>query len=558
MNDIKTLIMMQLKDKLDLGFIKDKAQLIRKIVFFALRFIIVAGLAFVLFFLSSYLKIFHNSPYIPTSVMTMVLTFILGVSTFTCTIELIKSLYMAEDNQMLITYPISANRIFLSKIVVYYIYEIYKNVTFTLPIFLAYGLLAPVNWFFYIWVFLSFFFLSMIPVVLAVVLSIPGLFITRFLTRFRLAKIILYVAILGLFIYALVRLFLLIPDEINILSYWGPIKILLTNITNFFQHYFAVVYALVIMVVGKYDATMHYSYLNGDVWLIFLTLLVAIAVLFASVYFLSRYIFIKMTSKSFEYEKRTKIKVLMNRRLPRLLTFVLKELRLLFRTGDFAYNFIATYVSIPLFVLLINQIFASMDLYLNGRFIIQVFTILIIMLPLLSSNSLIATMYSKEGRTAYLKRTKPINAIFPLLAKLIPNIFLSLISLAVSLYVFNLYFDYLTINITFLSLALTFIQIGHLLFCALIDLMNPQNEQYATAGERYSNPNEIRATIFAFAVAFLTAFIILGFVLEEQSSPEKLFNLAFLKIAILGIIFLGVAIYMFIEKIKAYYYDRIS
>lgn len=490
--------------------------------------------------------------------MTMVLTFILGISTFTCTIELIKSLYMAEDNQMLITYPISANRIFLSKIIVFYLYEIYKNFTFTLPIFLAYGFLAPVTWFFFIWVFLSFFFISMIPVVLAVVFSIPGLFINRFMTRFRLAKIFLYLTILGLLVYALVRLFLLIPDEINILSYWGPIKILLTNITNFFQHYFAVVYALVIMVVGKYDATMHYSYFSGDVWLIFLTLLVTIAVLFASVYFLSRYIFIKMTSKSFEYEKRTKIKVLMNRRLPRFLTFIIKELRLLFRTGDFAYNFVATYVSIPLFVLLINQIFASMDLYLNGRFIIQVFTILIIMLPLLSSNSLIATMYSKEGRTAYLKRTKPVNAIFPLLAKLIPNIFLSLLSLAISLYVFNFYFNYLLINIMFLSLALAFIQIGHLLFCALIDLMNPQNEQYATAGERYSNPNEIKATIFAFAVAFLTAFIILGLVLEEQSSPERLFNLAFLKIAILGIVFLGVAIYMFIEKIKAYYYDRIS
>ncbi|NCA95217.1 MAG: hypothetical protein EOM79_03900, partial [Epsilonproteobacteria bacterium] len=236
MNDIKTLIMMQLKDKLDLGFIKDKAQLIRKIVFFALRFIIAAGLAFVLFFLSSYLKIFHNSPYIPTSVMTMVLTFILGISTFTCTIELIKSLYMAEDNQMLITYPISANRIFLSKIIVFYLYEIYKNFTFTLPIFLAYGFLAPVTWFFFIWVFLSFFFISMIPVVLAVVFSITGLFINRFMTRFRLAKIFLYLTILGLLVYALIRLFLLIPDEINILSYWGPIKILLTNITNFFQH----------------------------------------------------------------------------------------------------------------------------------------------------------------------------------------------------------------------------------------------------------------------------------------------------------------------------------
>lgn len=558
MNDIKTLIIMQLKDKLDIGFIKDRAQLIRKIVFFVVRFLIVAAIAFGLFFVSSFLKIFHNSPFLPTSVMTMVMTIILLISTFTCTIELIKSLYMSQDNQVLITYPISANRVFLSKIVVFYIYEIYKNVTFTLPIFIAYGLLSPVSWFFYIWVFLSFFFISMIPVVLGVVLSIPGLFIMRFLNRFRIIKVLFFILILGAFIYILANLFLLIPNEINVLNYWGPIKVLLSNVTDFFQRYFLIIYALVIMVVGKYDVSMNYSYLNFDVWLIFLSLILVMAILFFSVYFLSRFIFIKMTSASFEFEKRSKIKALMNRRLPRFFSFILKELRLISRTGEFTYNFIATYVSIPLFILLINQIFSSMDLYANGQFIVQSFNILIIMLPLLASNSLVATMYSKEGRTAYLKRTKPVAIIFPLLAKLLPNIVLSLVSLGVSLYIFNDYFNYIPINIAFLCLALAFVQIGHLLFCALMDLMNPQNEQYATAGEQISNPNEIKATIFAFILAFLVALITLAFLLEEQFKPEVDFNLAFLKIALIGIIFVGVAIYMFVEKIKAYYYDRVS
>jgi hypothetical protein len=549
---------MQLKDKLDIGFIKDRAQLIRKIVFFVVRFLIVAAIAFGLFFVSSFLKIFHNSPFLPTSVMTMVMTIILLISTFTCTIELIKSLYMSQDNQVLITYPISANRVFLSKIVVFYIYEIYKNVTFTLPIFIAYGLLSPVSWFFYIWVFLSFFFISMIPVVLGVVLSIPGLFIMRFLNRFRIIKVLFFILILGAFIYILANLFLLIPNEINVLNYWGPIKVLLSNVTDFFQRYFLIIYALVIMVVGKYDVSMNYSYLNFDVWLIFLSLILVMAILFFSVYFLSRFIFIKMTSASFEFEKRSKIKALMNRRLPRFFSFILKELRLISRTGEFTYNFIATYVSIPLFILLINQIFSSMDLYANGQFIVQSFNILIIMLPLLASNSLVATMYSKEGRTAYLKRTKPVAIIFPLLAKLLPNIVLSLVSLGVSLYIFNDYFNYIPINIAFLCLALAFVQIGHLLFCALMDLMNPQNEQYATAGEQISNPNEIKATIFAFILAFLVALITLAFLLEEQFKPEVDFNLAFLKIALIGMIFVGVAIYMFVEKIKAYYYDRVS
>jgi len=185
MNDIKTLVIMQLKDKLDFGFIKDKGLTIRKIVFFVLRFIIVAAIAYALFFVSSFLRIFHNSPFIPTSIMTMMMSIILVISTLACTTELIKSLYMAEDNQVLVTYPISANRIFLSKIIVFYLYEIFKNFTFTLPIFIAYGIISPVNWFFFIWVFLSFFFVSMIPVVFGVVLSLPGFFLSRFFARYR-------------------------------------------------------------------------------------------------------------------------------------------------------------------------------------------------------------------------------------------------------------------------------------------------------------------------------------------------------------------------------------
>jgi ABC-2 type transport system permease protein len=549
---------MQLKDKLDLGFIKDKAQLIRKIVFFVLRFIIVAGIAYVLFYVSSFLRIFHNSPFIPTSVMTMLLTIMLVISTFACTSELIKSLYMAEDNQVLVTYPISANRIFLSKIIVFYLYEVYKNFTFSLPIFIAYGMISPVNWFFYIWVFISFFVVSMIPVVLGVVLSIPGFFITRFFAHYQILKIIVFIAILSGFIYLLVRLILLIPAEINILHYWGPIKVLLSDVTNVFQNYFKAVYYVVIMVVGKYDITMKYTYLNNEVWLVLLCLVGILAALFMAAYFLARFIFVKMTSTSFEYEKRFRLKALLNRRLPTFLSFVRKEIRLLFRTGQFTANFIATYISIPLFILLINQIFSSMDLYPNGQFAVQAFNILIIMLPLLASNSTIATIYSKEGRTAYMKRTKPVEIVFPLFAKLIPNIVFSVASLLASLYIFNAHMHYLSSNIILLAVALVLIQVGHILFCALLDLMNPQNEQYATAGEQISNPNEIKATVFAFITSFLVALITLGLLVEEQFMPYQSFNYAFLKILLLSAAFFGVAIYMFVAKIKAYYYDRIN
>ena len=558
MNDIKTLVIMQLKDKLDLGFIKDKAQLIRKIVFFVLRFAIVTALSYGLFYLSAFLRIFHNSPYIPASVMTVVMTIVLVFSTITCTNDLIKALYNSPDNQVLITYPISANKVFLSKIIVFYINEIYRSFSFTVPLFFAYSFLAPTHWFFYIWVFFAFFVISLIPVVLGVVLSIPGLYISRFLSRHRVIKIIIFAAILSLSIYLLVRVILLIPDEINVIHYWGPIKTLLSDIMSFFHKYFLPVYYVVALVLGEYDITMKYTYASIDVWAIFGCLLLILSILFLSIYFLSRFIFVKMASASFEYEKKIKVKAFLNRRLPRFLSFVVKELRIIMRTGEFAYNFIATYVSIPLILLLINQVFASMDLISSGESVVQSFNILIILLPLLSSNSMIATMYSKEGRTAYLKRAKPVLPIWPLTAKLIPNILLSLVCLGVSLFIFNSYMNYVAINIIFLTISLAFIQIGHILFCALFDLMNPQNEQYATTGEHVNNPNDIKATVLAFATSFLFALITMAFLFEEKTMPDVSFDLTFVKMLAISIAYVGTAIYLYREQITAYYYERIG
>jgi hypothetical protein len=558
MNDVKTLVMMQLTDKLDFSFVRDRAALIRKIVFFVLRFLIVALVALGLFFLASFLKIFHNSPYLPTSVMTMLLSIMLVISTFSCTTGLVQSLYLAQDNQVLVTYPVSANRIFLSKIIIFYIYEIYKNVTFTLPIFIAYGILSPVSWVFYFWVLFAFLFVSLIPVVLGVVFSLPVLMINRFFTRAPFFKNLFSTLLVAGFVYLIVRVILIIPEEINIINYWGPIKNLLTNITTFFQTVFLPVYYVVVMVIGKYDASMRYTYWHPEPVLVFLALIAVLAALFFMAYFLSRFLFIKMTSRSFEYEKNIRIQKPTNKPLPPFISFLLKEIRLAARSGAFAYSFMTTYIAIPLIILLLNQIFDSMDLYANGEFMVQAFNVFIILLPLLASNSVLATVYSKEGRVGYMKRAKPVVIVFPLLAKILPNIVLSLISLGVSVYIFDAHMHYELTNIVLLGLGLGFIQVGHILYCAILDIMNPQNEQYATTGDQISNPNETKATIIAFIVAFLVAMVTLGFMIEEQVMPEVAYNPAFTKIMIIGAIFLGTAIYLFISKIKAYYYDPVQ
>ncbi|MFA5686794.1 MAG: hypothetical protein WCZ47_00640 [Bacilli bacterium] len=556
--DLKTLIAMQLKDKLDLGFVKNKGQLIRKIVFFILRFIIVGVISFALFYVASFFKIFHNSPFLPTSLMTIVLTIIFVISTITSSNELLKSLYLAKDNALLVTYPTTLNKVFFSKIVVYYLYELYKNFTFVVPIFLAYGLLSPVSPFFYLWVLVTFFVVTLIPVILGVVISIPLFYINVFLNRVRFLKTVVFITLLSLFIWLVVEIILLIPPRINILFLWEPIKAGLSEISIFFQKYFVFVYYIVVMIFGKLNTSRVYSYLSWEPWLIFFSTIFILGVLFMLAYYVSRFIFLKMISQGDSYGKSLKPKAILNVRHSRFITFIIKEVRLLLRNGEFAYNFLATYISIPIIILLVNQIFAGMDLYVKGQFFVQAFNVLLILLPLLASNGLIATMYSKEARTAYMKRTKPVNALIPLFAKLIPNLVLSLTSIVVSLIVFNIYMNFIFINIFLLALGMIFIQVGHLFLSGLLDLMNPQNEQYATTGTHVQNPNETKSIILAFVIAFAYALITLAFILEAVTDPSIKFSVGFLKMFFIGLGFALIVLYLYKENIKVYYNQRVE
>jgi hypothetical protein len=167
-------------------------------------------------------------------------------------------------------------------------------------------------------------------------------------------------------------------------------------------------------------------------------------------------------------------------------------------------------------------------------------------------------MYSKEARTAYMKRTKPVNALIPLFAKLIPNLVLSLTSIVVSLIVFNIYMNFIFINIFLLALGMIFIQVGHLFLSGLLDLMNPQNEQYATTGTHVQNPNETKSIILAFVIAFAYALITLAFILEAVTDPSIKFSVGFLKMFFIGLGFALIVLYLYKENIKVYYNQRVE
>ena len=128
MKHLQALVMMQLKDKLDFDFLSSKRTLISKIVFTLLKFIIVTAAAMGVFKISLMIGLFSlSSSLVPTYVMVFVFGLIFLLSTLSATLGLMHSLYFADDNKVLITFPVNTNLLFLSKLIVFYVFELLRS-----------------------------------------------------------------------------------------------------------------------------------------------------------------------------------------------------------------------------------------------------------------------------------------------------------------------------------------------------------------------------------------------------------------------------------------------
>ena len=417
-----------------------------------------------------------------------------------------------------------------------------------MPVLLAYGIFSGFHWLFYPWLIVSFFVISAIPVLIGAIISIPLMYIISFIKQNRVIQTLVYVVFgLGV-IGGVVYLITLIPPNFDLIASFGKVYWQIQDFLNGFNRIFKPLAYIVQMICGKY-IFLKWHLFSMETLYIMLSLIGVICALFGLSYVISRPLFFKMASKPFEYKKKTITKAYKNKTRNLLKTSLVKEFRTNFRESKFVYNYGMVLVVLPIAILLLNKIFSAMNTRLQGAYMIFSFNILIIMLILLASNNLIASIYSSDGRTAYLMKTLPHNHSRYLFPKLVIPIVISFVSIIVTVIIFGLFNDVKTYNLILLMITLFSFYIGHMMWSAEMDLMNPQNEQYATTGEVNNNPNERKSTILAFLISFLVFGLSLFFFMERA-------KFAWLKIAIMGLVFAVSRIYFYFAKIKVYYGEK--
>ena len=545
---LKSLTMMQLKEKLDMSYLKSFRRTLFKIVWLLIEFAAVTAICFLLLYFFKVKGVFSLINDIPVSVIAIVYGIMLTLSVLSTTIGLVNSLYFSRDNQVLLTLPAESWLIFVSKLAVYYIYELRKSVMYIMPVFVAYGIVQHFAWFYYLWVAALFVFLSVLPVAVSALLSMPAMYAYQLVKKAQWLQYTLIALGLGALTFVAVKLINLIPDNIDIVKSWGTIYWKIQAGLDWFTKHMTVLYGLTTLIVGKRYGFTQKLFTLSTLWS-FLILIAVIAVCITLCMLLARPLFYKMASKPFEYTKKTNVKRQDNKPCGKFLTAVKKEFLIGMRDNSLISLFCLLVIVLPVAIMLLNKIYSAMNTRLLGTQLTVGFNYLLIMLVMLQSNISVASVYSRDGSAAYLNKIQPTGYAPLLLSKLVFNLLIGLLGVIVTFVSYGLFKPLNVGSIILMAVSVYSVYVCHLFWSAETDVMNPQHEQYATFNSQSNNPNENISALLMFILA--AVMFVIALLLSMESMTK-----AWIKVSILSVVLAAAKAFTFFLKVKMFYKEK--
>ena len=551
MKNLITLVKMQLKEKLDLKGKSLKTMGVFRVALAVLvpllKFAAVTALCAVFIIVAARLNLFSIYGTVPPEVISLVFLAMLVTSVFSCTAGLTKSMYYSRDNAILLTLPCSPTEVYLSKLVIFLVFELKRNFSFIVPLFVAYYITHGYSAVFYPWMLISFVFLSVFTVSLGALLSIPTMWFCNFFRQKKILQMVSLFAVVGTVYAALLFAISLIPENIDPVATWDKTSV---DIRDFLRAYvlnFNELYDMSCLMLGDYYYQIPlFKFLPMLLRLV--KLLIVSALLFGFGMLIVRPMFYKMASKPFEYLKK-KVKPKKNRKVSPILSPLRVELLSMTRNIGSVFSSVGVLISVPILIFLLNKIFLAMNTRDTGEYMIVAFNVLIIMLVSLNGNCSVASAFSRDGRASYLIKTQPVKNYVLLVSRLIPVASVVCLSLLATAVIILNTTKLAGSDVVMLMLALAFIYLAHMFYSAELDIMNPQYEIYATVGNSDNNPNETKSTVLAFIVSFATAAA--TFLLLSEGRGH-----VYLKLLIVGFLLAVYCAWSFFDKIKLYYKEK--
>lgn len=552
MKNLMILVKMQLKEQLNFKRLDVKNvnlfHVLASTLGAVLKFALVTVLCGAFLLAANMLGLFSLTNTVPSTVISIVFSIMLLMSIISCVIGLTKSMYYARDNAVLLTLPALPVQVYLSKLIIFFIFELKRNLSFIVPLFIAYYFTHNYQIGAYPWMLFCIIWVSLFTVAVGALLSIPAMWIANFFRHHKSLQIGSIAITVAAAVFALFYGISLIPENIDLLATWQTTFWEIQDFLNAYAENFSALYDITRLMLGE-TKNLVTTFPILPTFLRFISLAGVTVLLLGLGLLIVQPLFYKMASTPFEYLKKpTKPKK--NLAHSPLVSPIRNEMLITFKSTDRMFANVGIMISIPILIYFLNKIFLAMNTRALGDYMIVGFNILIVLLILLNANTYASSIYSRDGRSSYLMKTQPTSYYILIVAKLVPNTIFALLSLLATYFVI---LDTLPVdptNIGLLAGAILATYFAHLLYSAEQDLMNPQTELYATVGSSESNPNESKATLSAFIISFVAALVVFLLLMEGSGSN------VYLKFLLVALAAMAYRCFLFFRKIKLYYKEK--
>ena len=532
MSTILNLLRLQIDNKTDL-LKTHSPQKMAASIFKALLFIVIftGAVAVILF------RIFALGIHANAELVAIVLLVTQAISLCFAVGNVINTLYLCRDNEMLICLPVTPNQLFISKALLIYIKEVAVNAVISVPLFFSLGFFGGLGVSFFLSIPLLLLLMPILPITLAAFISIPIMAVIRFLKSRTTLSIAIILILVSVCLTGYIMLISSFAESFNIASkQLETVRKINEVILAFGQNtliYFSLASAM----------------LNFKKWY-YISIFVIVCALVATVAILiirPLYFKIAMTSLENTIRKEAKKKGFVAEKP--FASLIKREVSCIFRSPTDVFEYFLFTLLMPFIVFSYDKLMMSITVNQAGVNMIAGSHVMIVAIMAMLSNIVSASAISRDGGNFYTSKIIPVNYYTQIFAKLTFNAIFTvgalILTMIVSLFIYPAW------QVILGTVAVIFASIGHIALSIDMDIKSPSinmqdNEQASNASE--STPKSL-------IIGLLIGFI-LGLIIIMSASSGSAVG-PFLLIILLSLIFAVYRVWILILRINLAY-DKIE
>jgi len=454
MRTLFSLLKFQIDNKTDLLKASSPKMMIKAILRAVL--ILVAAVFVVSFALN---KVLVLGFLISAELIALVLLVTQAISIIFATANVINTLYLNKDNELLICLPITPNQLFVSKLLVIYLKELAVNAMISIPLFITLGGFSSVGASYYLSIPILLLLLPVFPIVIAAFISMPIMAIIRFLQKHTVISIVVIFSLIAGVLWLYLSFIGNIASEFNIASEQfetvRKINIAIADIGKYIIVYFQLASAM--LSFGK--------------WYYFALYLLICGIVSVAAIMFTRRRFFKLAMVSLENTVKGKRRFKPFKKRSVFVSLFQKELFCVFRSFSEVFEYFLFTLLMPFIVFSYDRLLMTITVNQAGINMIAGAHVMVVAIMAMLSNISSASAISRDGGNFHTSKTIPVDFFTQMFVKFSFNAIFTVTAIILTAVISV--FIYPAWQIVLGSIAVAMASVGHIAYSIACDIKNP-------------------------------------------------------------------------------------